>query len=135
MLFFKLQWRITFYIFIFYLYFLFILEFIKLIFVLLNKFKFFTFNILKLFIDPKRFHFKTKIDKPIVVSLVAIHNIYIPVKKIIIELNWIDNIEKYIYIIIQNNSHIIKIFKKVVYKNTKLLKFINNIINKKSNQE
>lgn len=46
------------------------------------------------FIDPKILDFKTNIDKPIVVSLVATHKIYMAVKKIIIEFTYTDNNEK-----------------------------------------
>jgi hypothetical protein len=42
-------------------------------------------NTFILFIEPKILNFNIKIDKPIVVSLVAIHKMYNPVKKIIIE--------------------------------------------------
>ena len=85
--------------------------------------------------EPNIFDFNINNDKPIVVSLVAIHNIYIPVKNIIIEFKYTDNIEKYIYKIIQNNSHIINKFKKFEYKIKNDIKFNHKKKKKKSNHE
>ena len=87
-----------------------------------------------MFIEPKIVDFNISIANPIVVSPVAIHKIKIAIKKIIIELKYIDITEKYKKKIIQNisdNSN-----KLIRLENEKInpIKFININIKKKSNQ-